>query len=267
MPPKEWFYYMVERIKKRLKETGFKPRPGSPYRTISQVAPAIAGQQWWGTRDGMKPETKQRILREVIRNRARGKAVVVTGREGSITKAQARKEIGSKAADRLYKRLKLTSNEIKEAKQLLKVGVPALERALARPRVAANPELLIITGNPGVDLMDKKHPPTLEEMRQAYPEMYKAAIAQHKKFHGVEPESMKLQWVDSDVPPFMVIMGEAPDITYHVKGKSRKQKKIPFKHDYKGKVYVCSDVKGKIIAHIPDNVKGKNVRVTDWVRG
>jgi len=265
LPPKEWFYYMVERVKKNLHKRGFRPRPDSPHRTIPQVAKAITGGMWWGTFDGISPTMKRKILKEVISNRAKGKVAVVTGRKGSISKAAVKRAIGETAAKRLYNKLELTKTEIDEARQLLKRGMPAIERA--RRRVAANPELLIITGNPGVDLMDKKKPPTLADFKKAYPELWKKALKMHRRFHGVDPETVQLQWVESDVPPIMVKMGDAPDVTYHVKGNSRKQKKIPFKHDYKGKVHVCTDINGKAIFHIPDAKKGRNVRVSDWVRG
>jgi len=345
LPPKEWFYYMVERVKKSLQKRGFRPRPGSPYKAIPQVASAITGGMWWGTIDGLKPETKRGILMNVIRNRAGGKVAVVTGRKGAVGRKEVEREIGKTAAARLYDKLKLTKTEIAEAREILRRGIPAVERIPRLKKVApnprkkfkppfrvdvweerdrlsivvydakdrevaewwdddargmfengffksgkaledsvlkylvdigrieekdyyaTNPELLLITGNPGIDLMDKNHPPTLADFQKAYPELWKKALRKHKEFHGVDPESVQLQWVDADVPPIMIKMGDAPDITYHVKGASKKQKGIPFKHDYKGKVHVCTDVDGKVIVHVPDAKKGRSVRVTDWVRG
>jgi len=348
LPPKEWFYYMYERVKKNLSRRGFKPRPGSPYRTIPQVAKAIVGGMWWGTYDGLHESTKRKILSEVIRNRAKGKAKVVTGSKGSINKKEVIKEVGKKVADSIYGKLKLTKAEISEAKQLLRKPAiermpPALRAVAPNPRkkkftppfrvetwferdrasivvydakdrtvaewwdeavqemfidgffthskgekalkksvleylaylgvikkedaYVSNPELLIITGNPGIDFADKKHPPTLAQLKREYPELWKQAMKLHKKFHNVDPETVQLQWVEAEVPPVLIKMGDAPDVTYHVKGASKKQKKMPFKHDYKGKVHVCTDVRGKAIFHIPDAKKGKNVRVDDWVRG
>lgn len=347
LPPKEWFYYMVERVKKNLQKRGFRPRPGSPYKTIAQVAPAIVGGMWWGTIDGLRHETKRGILMNVIRNRASGKVAVVTGRKGAISRAEVEKTIGRQAAAALYGKLKLTKTEIAEAKELLRRGIPAIERvpelrkAVPNPRrkkftppfrvdtwferdrssvviydvndnvvaewwdddvqqlfedgflvagkgekalkksaleyaaylglidkeYASNPELLLITGNPAIDLMDKKRPPSFDDFQRAYPKLWKKALKKHKEFHGVDPGSIELQWVDADVPPILVKMGDAPDVTYHVKGASRKQKKIPFKHDYKGKVHVCTDVDGKVIVHIPDAKKGRGVKITDWVHG
>jgi len=264
-PPKEWFYYTVERVKQKLKKRGFKHRPGSPYKTIPQVAKAIVGGMWWGTTDGLHESTKRDIISEVIKNRAKGKAAVVTS-DGTLTKKEVKSEVGKKAAESIYKKLKLTKTEIKEAKQL-KRGVPAIERIAERRMVAPNPSLLVVTGNPGIDLHDKGNPPSLEDFKEAYPELWKAAMKQYKKFHGVVPETVQMQWVDSDVPPILIKMGDAPDVTYHVKGASKKQKKIPFKHDYKGVVHVCTDANGRMIFHIPDAKKGKNVKVTDWVRG
>jgi len=347
-PPKEWWYFMTERIHKRAK--GRKLMPISPrYKTREQIIRATAGAIWWGTMDGMRPETKRSIISEIIKNRARGKALVVTGRRGALTKKQVEKEVGKAAAKRVYARIKLTRMEIEDAKRALKRR-PALMREMRRERMVApnpydvmddrmfrprygrrpgrgrsggygrfgglegefepNPELLMVFGNPPkgkkkakkkatkkkvakkkmaktvkkktakkktakkrnpakvkvkIDFSDPKKPPSVEAMSRT--KEFKEAAKLHRKFHGVDPEKIRMQWVDSEVPRVGVVLGESPEAVYHVKGPSRKQKKIPFKHEFKGKVHKVASSNGKVIFDLPDADKGRNVRVSDWIRG
>jgi hypothetical protein len=300
---------MVERVLKNLIKRKVQPRRDFPGRTRKQIAEAITAGIWWGTVDGMRESVKDKLIKEIMHNRARRKVVVVTGTKGSITRGAVKKAIGEAATKRVYKKLKLSKAEIAEAKEFeaarlarKKRVVPVRPSARVPARVAANPyeygrtvgrqpfgptrrmprkpdmrerrrfapnpQLLLITGNPpedDLDFSDPKRPPDFK--RFSGTREFKAALKQHKKFHGVAPDTIDRQWVEGSVPHASVVMGEAPDIAYHVRGASKKQKKVPFKHDFKGKVYAATNAKGKVMYYIPDAKKGKRVRVTDWIRG
>lgn len=131
-PPKEWFYYMVERIRK--KSSAYEPT-------------AVAGQIWWHE---MAPTTKRKIMKIVNAQRAKGKVAPVTSKS-KLTKKQVVKSVGKRAANRLYKHMKLSQAEIREARSRMRKSKkragatrrkparrPAL-RAGATRRARANP--------------------------------------------------------------------------------------------------------------------------------
>jgi hypothetical protein len=104
-PPKEWWYYAYEKVLQKLQKSPPLYRPESPHRSLSEIASAVTGYIWWGTQDGMRPETRAKILRLVKRNRARGISAVVTSK-GTAKKEEVVRKVGRAAAARIYARLK-----------------------------------------------------------------------------------------------------------------------------------------------------------------
>ena len=86
-PPAEWIYYKVATIKKRDKTIG--------------APAAVAGKIW----KRMADSTRERIMRNVAKARARTRRASVVTSYGILTRAQVVKRLGKRAADSLYKRI------------------------------------------------------------------------------------------------------------------------------------------------------------------
>lgn len=276
-PPKEWFYYAYERILKNIKEKKIRPRPGSPYKTPEQLSRALTGWNWWFN---ITPGQRLKLLGMVKGERARGRVSVITSK-GRISPAEVTKRIGRAAAKRVFDRLKVTKPEIEEARQWLKSplrpsyrNLAVIKRAKAAPRKrpmnprvkaaprrrAANPSLMIVT-NPGaksVSIDAIKGLPGFEKARRKY-----------KEFHGVEPREVRIIDLPDDVPvkenAVLVALGKSPEAVYHVPSHSRKQSKVPFKHEFRANVLKVTDPGGKLLMDI--SVGRGGYKVSDWIRG
>lgn len=110
---------------------------------------------------------------------------------------------------------------------------------------------------------------SLEELKKKYPAQYKKAVKKYKQFHqGALPTSVKVVNLPDSAPlrknSVLVALGNSLEAVYHVPKHSKKQSKIPFKHDFENPVMKVTDPEGDLLMDI--SVGKKGYKVTDWIR-
>ena len=230
LPPREWFYYVRERILRKLKETGYLPKPGSPHKTQAKLADAMAGELWWRA----DAPTKKAIFRHVKKARKGGKKMVIT-RKGAVPPKKVVAKLGKSAAAKVFE----------------KIGMVSQAR-----KFAANPQLMII--NPQTIKLTNAR---LRELKKD--PKFRKALKQYKKFHGALPATMSTANLPFDVKnPFMVGLGKSEDVVYHVPKHSGKQSKVPFLHKFGKKPILATDADGKMLVYLQGNFVVKTEGIT-----
>lgn len=231
LPPREWFYYVRERILRKLKEIGYTPRLGSPHKTQNQLADAMAGELWWRA----EPATKKAIFRHVKKARKSGKKAIIT-RKGIVPPKKVVTKLGKSAAAKVFEKIGMSPAKIR--------------------KFAANPQLMII--NPQTIKLTKARLKKLNEDPS-----FRKALKQYKKFHGTLPATMDTVDLPFGIKnPFMVGLGKSEDVVYQVPGHSGKQSKVPFLHKFGKKPILATDADGKLLVYLQGKFKVKSEGIT-----